>query len=85
MFLKNLLHQQLERCCKIPVLSSKLEPLLDFLNFFPQLTDAACVISSSGSKSVEGLSKLVGGFKGAISRGIFTMNINYGNFRQSDC
>jgi hypothetical protein len=27
----------------------------------------------------------VGGFKGAISRGIFTMNINYGNFRQSDC
>jgi hypothetical protein len=48
---------------------------LNFVGVFLQLTDAACVISSSGSKSVEGLSKLVEGCKGAFSRGNFTMNI----------
>jgi hypothetical protein len=58
---------------------------LEFFNFFTELTDAACVISSSGSKRVEALSRLVEGCRGAISRGIFTMNINYGNLRQSDC
>jgi hypothetical protein len=36
-------------------------------------------------KKVEGLSKLVEGRKGAISREMFAMNISYGNLRKYDC
>jgi hypothetical protein len=60
----------------------KVWTLLEFLNFFPQLTDVACVM---WFKNVEGLSKLVEGCKGAISSEMFAMNISYGNLRKSDC
>jgi hypothetical protein len=52
---------------------------------FLSTTDVAYVISSCGAKYVEGLSKLVEGCKGDISRGMFAMNISYGNLRNSDC